>query len=95
MGGGDDCRVVRSRLYQIYIAWDQQQSVGANVRFRMKKGQFFERMDDLLGKPVKIGIYQYCGVSEKKVRIDELDIIEDDEFWRTLGQNFMKGVKKE
>ncbi len=80
MGGGDDCRVVRSRLYQIYIAWDQQQSGGANVRFRMKKGQFFERMDDLLGKPVKIGIYQYCGVSEKKVRIDELDIIEDDEF---------------
>lgn len=80
IGGGNDCRVARSRLYQIYIAWDQQQSGGANVRFRMKKGQFFERMDDLLGKPTKTGIYQYRDVSEKKARIDELDIIEDDDF---------------
>lgn len=79
IGLPDEQRVARSRIYQIYKRWDFDQG-GATGRFTMKKGQFFERMSEILGAPVKTqGVYHFLGISEKKARIDELEALEDDD----------------
>jgi putative DNA primase/helicase len=68
-------RIPRARLFQLYRKWDNDQGGG---NYRMKKGQFFERMSEILGEPVKSGTWDYVNVSEKKARIDEFD---DENDW--------------
>jgi P4 family phage/plasmid primase-like protien len=46
--------IKRSRLYDVYFAWNREQSGhGSGRQFVMKKAQFYERMDEQLGAAIK------------------------------------------
>lgn len=71
--------IKRSRLYDVYVNWNREQSGHGGRQYVMKKVQFFERMDARLGDAYKTaGEYVYRCVALKAGLANEMEVLDGD-----------------